>query len=171
MSEIDKKRILLEKRQQSHLEAFTNKLVQLIIEHTNNDDDFNEIDENELDFETKCEEMRSELISLMMDEFNTLDSVHSEYYENIITNIMLDRVQRAFARNQASDRIRREISKYNSLMGAEILTFDFNPENLIMSKIDDVFMIKQVCGALGIPEFSDEISSEYIKNMFTKVKK
>lgn len=102
--------------------------------------------------EEELEELRSDLLENLKAQFGKVErDAPSKAYEAILHALLIDRMRRNFGYFSAISRVRTEAQSMNSLVGDRVFDVDVNRVTKLLSSIDEVYFVRQLCLGLGLP--------------------
>lgn len=145
----------IRQNQLRNIDNFESKLASLISESIDADEDNDVYD--------RLDQLKRDFLEDLLDTFKDSGIEHvSSYYENYIYGILHDRVERAYSKFRAINRISRTIDKCNDQLGSRVITASFEDENSIMDVIDSLFFIEKMCALWGVPHHANEICRRWM---------
>lgn len=118
--------------------------------------------------EEKAEELRNELLENLKSQFTkAARDAPSKAYEEILYSLLIDRLRRTFGYFQAIERARIDAFNMNNLVGDKAFDIDVPKITKLLSSIDEVYFVRQLCLGLGLtPDLIEQIVGYQIQREF-----
>lgn len=109
-----------------------------------------EVQEEEL--QEQLEDLRADLLESLKSQFATVErDAPSKAYEAILYALLIDRLRRNFGYFAAISRIRVEAQAMNNMVGDQVFDVDARNVAKLLSSIDEIYFVRQLCLGLGLP--------------------
>ena len=119
-----------------------------------------EVQEEEL--QEQLEDIRADLLESLKSQFATVErDAPSKTYEAILYALLLDRLRRNFGYFAAISQIRVEAQAMNNMVGDQVFDVDAPKIAKLLSSIDEIYFVRQLCLGLGLPPYEIEQIVEY----------
>ena len=118
--------------------------------------------------EEQLDDLRGELLENLKAQFAEVErDAPSKAYEAILYALLVDRLRRNFGYFQAIERARVDSHQMNNLVGDRAFDIDIPKITKLLSSIDEVYFVRQLCLGLGLPpQCIDDIVTYQIQREF-----
>lgn len=119
-----------------------------------------EVQEEEL--QEQLEDLRADLLENLKSQFATVErDAPSKAYEAILYALLIDRLRRNFGYFAAISQVRVEAQAMNNMVGDQVFDVDANNVAKLLSSIDEIYFVRQLCLGLGLPPHEIEKIVDY----------
>lgn len=147
--------------------SYESKIRILLQDYDSGDSDTDDALIEEEELQEELESLRCSLLEELKSQFSQVErDAPSKAYEGIVYSLLRDRLRRNLGYFSAIQRAEEEARRMNSLIGDNVFSINVPEVTKLLSSLDEVYFIRQLCTGLGLVGDMDEIVSYQIAREF-----
>lgn len=132
------------------------------LEETEPETEEESLEGHEEALQEQLEGLRENLLEKLKAQFATVErDAPSKAYEAILHALLIDRMRRNFGYFTAISRVKVEAQQMNNMVGDQVFDVDAIKVTKLLSSIDEIYFVRQLCLGLGLPPYEIEQIVEY----------